>query len=84
MNILCENNGLFEDSIIPNLSFIISQLDGRIIETSEEYDRFSAFVNNQGILPKEIDFRIILADDVSTVYDFKNMKRIDYDKVLKG
>ena len=80
----CENNGLFEDSILPNVEYITSQLNGRVINITGTYDKFSSFINNMNVLENDIEFRVILSDDISVFYDFKNMKRIDYDKVLEG
>ena len=84
MYFFCENNGLFEDSILPNIKYITSQLEGRVINIIGTYDKFSSFVNNMNILEKDIDFRVILSDDISVFYNFKNMKLIEYDKFLRG
>lgn len=77
MYVMCES-GVFDDTIVPNLDYIIPQLHGRVITIRDKIMSGINFKSNNYPLDKHIEFRVVLGDEPTQMFDFFNMRRIEY------
>ena len=78
MYVMCESR-VFDDTVVPNLDYIIPQLHGRVIEVNNKSIMSGVnFKSNNYPLDKQIEFRIVLGDEPTQMFDFINMRRIEY------
>ena len=78
MYVMCESR-VFDDTVVPNLEYIIPQLFGRVIIIRDKNIMSGVnFKSNNYPLDKHIEFRIVLGDEPTQMFDFINMRRIEY------